>query len=388
VSVRTAKLASQPNAGLAARICYTIFLLTAGCGAPGEPTAPAPIVAAPITDLTARQAGDGVQLKFSMPRRSANGERLLTPPAIEILRGKVKPDGSPDPKSLRVVYTIPGALENKYLVGDNLQFTDALPPEEIKAHPGQVFTYAVRTRTSRKRASADSNLVTVRVFPAPQRIASIEARLTETAIELSWPPVERTSAGDPLPSAPTYNIYRAELDDATAELATRDFTQTNAASNLHLLASQSQTTYSDQSFEFGKTYAYIVRSTIVVEGAQLESGDSPPAIVAARDTFSPAPPQDLAAAILPGGSEKSIVVDLSWSINVEPDFSGYRVYRSERQDAPGTLLTPELLPTPALRDTSVLPAHRYWYTVRAVDRAGNESAPSPSLSVDIPQQFP
>jgi fibronectin type 3 domain-containing protein len=73
---------------------------------------------------------------------------------------------------------------------------------------------------------------------------------------------------------------------------------------------------------------------------------------------------------------------------VEPDFAGYRVYRSEQQDTRGHLLTPELLPTPAYRDTSVQPAHNYWYTVTAVDRAGNESAPSSPVAVEIVQPTP
>jgi len=44
-----------------------------------------------------------------------------------------------------------------------------------------------------------------------------------------------------------------------------------------------------------------------------------------------------------------------------------------------------LLPTPAFRDNAVVPGRRYWYTVTALDRAGNESAPSSSVAVDIPQ---
>jgi hypothetical protein len=78
-------------------------------------------------------------------------------------------------------------------------------------------------------------------------------------------------------------------------------------------------------------------------------------------------------------------VDLSWSINLESDFAGYRVYRSEQEGTRGEPVTPDLLPTPAFRDSSAAPAHRYWYTVTAWDRAGNESAPSNAVAVDIPQ---
>src|SRR5689334_11965833 len=72
-----------------------ILLLAAGCGAPGEPTPPSPPIPVAVSDLDAQQIGDGVQLTFSMPPKTTAGERLAETPAIEILRGALKPDGSP-----------------------------------------------------------------------------------------------------------------------------------------------------------------------------------------------------------------------------------------------------------------------------------------------------
>jgi len=362
-----------------------VLLFMTGCGAPGEPVPPTPPVAVAISDLTAHQAGDGVQLTFTMPGRSITGDRLLSTPAIEVLRGTEKSDGSPDLKSLRVVDAIPGALAEKYFVGGKVQFTDSLTPEEMKAHEGKMAIYAVRTRLSQKRASANSNAISLRLFSVPARVASVEARVTEPAIELSWPAVNHTSAGDPLTGAAHYNIYRAELDSDLVDLANHDVSQLNLNGKLQLLASQPKESYSDKSFEFGKTYAYIVRSVLDRDGAALESADSTPAIVTPRDTFPPAVPQAISAAVVPSETDNALVVDLSWSINVEPDFAGYRVYRSEQPDTKGQLLTQALLPTPAYRDTSVQPARRYWYVVTAVDRAGNESAPSPPALVEIAQ---
>jgi hypothetical protein len=390
VSIPPAKLRRQTSVGVAqASICVAVALLAAaGCGAPGEPVPPSPPVAAQIADLSVRQAGDGAQLTFTMPTKSLTGDRLTSVPAIEILRGGVKPDGSPDLKSLRVVDTVPGSLAAKYSVDDKFQFIDPIAPEETKTHPGNVLVYTVRTRLSQKRASANSNIVSLRVFSVPAPVATIEARVTETAINLSWSAVDRTSAGDPLPSAPAYNIYRVELDDADAALAKSDATQLNLDARLTLLASQPETAYSDKSFQFGKVYAYVVRSVSTLDGGTLESADSGPAIVAPRDIFPPAVPQALVAAVLPGEAPGSLVVDLSWSINVESDFAGYRVYRSDRENSRGQLLTAELLLTPAYRDTSVQSTRHYWYTVTAVDRAGNESAPSPPVAVEIAQPSP
>jgi fibronectin type 3 domain-containing protein len=83
-----------------------------------------------------------------------------------------------------------------------------------------------------------------------------------------------------------------------------------------------------------------------------------------------------------------VVVDLSWSINLETDLAGYRVYRSEQQDTKGALITPDLLLAPAYRDTSVESGHRYWYSVTAVDHAGNESEASSAVVVDVTKLSP
>src|SRR5215468_2196058 len=119
-------------------------LAWAGCGAPGEPQPPSPPVPSAITDLTAHQQGHGVQLVFTLPGRTTGGERLAEPPATEIFRGELKPDGKLDNKSFRLVYTIPGELSLNYLVAGKMQFTDAIPAEQLRSHPGPPPPYRAR----------------------------------------------------------------------------------------------------------------------------------------------------------------------------------------------------------------------------------------------------
>jgi hypothetical protein len=366
---------------------FSILLLTAGCGAPGDPVPPSPPVPAAIKDLTAHQAGDGVQLSFALPSNSISGEKLPAPPAVEILRGTVRSDGSADAKSFRVVYTIPGALVESYRADGQVRFTDPIAPQETKSHPGGAVTYLVRTRASQKRTSADSNVVSLRVFPVPAPIASVGARVTESAVELTWPVPASTAAGEPAPAITGYRVYRREIHPSAPSSSPEDLPQGKPESHATLLASSESNNYRDTSVVFDHPYVYIVRSVIQVEGDELESSDSQPVKVAPHDTFPPAPPQGLVAALLPGLAPGTVLVDLSWSINLETDLAGYRVYRSEQEDIRGQLVTPELLPTPAVRDRSVQPGRRYWYTVTAVDRAGNESEPG-TVVVDVTQQSP
>jgi hypothetical protein len=366
----------------------SVLLFLAGCGVPGEPTPPSPPVPAAVADLSAQQAGDAVQLTFTLPGKTITGDKLAEPPAVEILRGALKPDGMADNRSFRIVYTIPGSLVDTYAAEGHVRFTDSIPPEETRAHPGAALAYRVRTRASRKRASADSNMVTLRIYPVPERIASVQSRTTESAIELSWPAPMRTSGGDPLPGVSGYHPYRGELDPSSADAASKDLTQAKWISLLTLLAPSPTTSYRDTFFDFGKTYLYVIRSVVLAGGNALESSDSASVIVTPRDIFPPAAPQGLVAAVLPGAAPGSLEIDISWSINLETDLEGYRVYRSEQQGTRGQLLTQDLLPTPSYRDTSVLPGHRYWYSVTAVDRAGNESEPSAPVDTGVTQPSP
>ena len=59
-----------------------------------------------------------------------------------------------------------------------------------------------------------------------------------------------------------------------------------------------------------------------------------------------------------------------------PDLAGYFLYRAEGGGAP-VRLTPTPVVDPFFNDTKVKVGVRYRYTVRSVDRSGNESSPSP-----------
>src|SRR6202790_3354211 len=331
----------------------SIFMLAAGCGAPGEPQPPVPPVPQAILDLAAKQAGDGVLLTFTMPGKSTLGRPLQQVPSFEVLRGALRADGTPDPKSFRVVDTVPGALVARYSQRGQVQFVDPVSPSDPQLRSGQPFVYRVRTRLSAKRSSPDSKDVSLHLYSVPERIASLEASVTEQGIDLKWPAPARTPAGEPLSGAPGYHVYRGELDPATASAAASDPQQANWKSPLLQLGATTTTDYRDSGFDYGKTYAYLVRSVIGSPAGALESSDSPLAIVTPKDTFPPAAPQGIVAAIQPGATPGSVAVELSWSINVEPDLAGYRVYRSEQEGAQGVLLTTTLLPSPAWRDNSV-----------------------------------
>ena len=113
-----------------------------------------------------------------------------------------------------------------------------------------------------------------------------------------------------------------------------------------------ETQYRDTSFQFGHTYLYTIREVMQFGTETVESADSTPAVLTAKDIFPPAAPQGLQAVNVPATNGAG-VHRANLDINTEPDLAGYNVYRSEQADMPGLKLNTELLSAPTFRDMSV-----------------------------------
>jgi hypothetical protein len=347
------------------------------CGAPGAPTPPKPILPKPVKDLAAHQQGGSVILTFTLPKESTEGDPLAEPPAIEIFRGEGALGGE-GKLTTRLVYTVPSALVDTYLQDGQIEFRDPLEPGSMT---GQEIIYMVRTRASRKRASADSNVVSARVFPVPAAPTEIRVTVTEPAVELTWTVPARNPAFTGIMS---YRVYRAELAPGTAiPQNLSDLSQAKLTSPLELLGPAPSTNFRDTHFTFDSTYIYVIRSVTDQHGQPVESADSAPTLVTPKDTFPPAAPQRLVAVFIQATEQSPAHVELSWDISSEPDLAGYRIYRSEQPDTPGQRLNTELLLTPTFRDMTALQGKRYTYRVSAVDRSGNESTLSTPVTIEV-----
>jgi fibronectin type 3 domain-containing protein len=130
------------------------------------------------------------------------------------------------------------------------------------------------------------------------------------------------------------------------------------------LATVNEGRYVDVSSQFDTPYTYTVRAK---DGAA-ESLPSEPVTISAVDKYAPAVPSGVT--IVAGPTS----VDLSWQRNAEPDFQGYLISRStdngpyERQG--------DMTALPTYVDHNVEHGKTYSYKISAVDKKGNESAPS------------
>jgi fibronectin type 3 domain-containing protein len=207
--------------------------------------------------------------------------------------------------------------------------------------------------------------------------------LTETALLLHWS-AAREESGASAGKVVGFHIYRAEADPATADAAVSDASQARMIAPPILLAQTTETEYRDANFQFGHAYFYSVREVLQFGTNSVESADSTPAFLVARDIFPPAAPQGLEAVGVAATNQTPASVELTWTINAEPDLAGYDVYRSEDADTPGQKLNSELLLVPTFRDMSVVPGKSYFYRVGALDQSGNQSPLSSAVEASIP----
>ncbi|MEK9179974.1 MAG: peptidoglycan-binding protein [Patescibacteria group bacterium] len=102
------------------------------------------------------------------------------------------------------------------------------------------------------------------------------------------------------------------------------------------------------------------------------------ALVAAADTTPPNPPTNVTASY---GTDGSIVI--SW-INPTADFSHVRVYRSTERGFLGDVIATNLKKN-TLTDINVTKGVVYYYVVRAVDPAGNETSNKNQVVIEATQ---
>jgi hypothetical protein len=364
------------------RISTFVLLLVAGCASPGQPIERKPLVPQAVKDLAAVQSGNDVILTFTLPSETVDHRPLEQAPAIEIYRDFQLLLGADEihpqvPANPTLLVTIPSAMVDRYATQRHIRYADPIPAIIYAANVERKPVYVVRTRASSKTASANSNPVALRPFPMPDPISDLKAEVTQSAVVLTWTPPQKDPTGA-APAIAGYHLYRQENEPGT--------TAETKPSPVIGEPDAASTSFSDSNFEFGKTYTYLIRSVVQTPNGPLESADSNVLVVTPKDVFPPAAPLGLVVAVVLAQGGTPAHLELSWAISPETDVAGYNIYRSEQAGAPGTRLNNELLLAPAFSDMNIQPGRRYFYSVTAVDRSGNESPKSAVVSGGVPAE--
>ena len=316
-------------------LCYAVLV---GCGSVGEPLYPAVKIPTRVTDLSAVERGDQIDVVFTSPSQTTEGLAIKTLSKIELRIGP-----GPSPFDLGLWARDADIIEIP---------PPASPGQVLKRIPVQQYVgkdevIAVRTANERGRYSEWSNLVPLTVGPPLNTPANLKSEATAQGVALTW----TAPAG-----ATQYRIYRKAPDEQNpSQLATSD-----------------QPNYTDTSAEYDKTYSYYVEAA----HDKIVSDVVGPVTITPKDTFPPAVPTGLNA------SAGVNAVELSWERNTESDFKEYRVLRAEG-DGPFTQIAAGL-DAPLYSDTTVQSGKRYRYRIVAVDQLGNASEPSAPAEIALP----
>jgi Tol biopolymer transport system component/flagellar hook assembly protein FlgD len=135
------------------------------------------------------------------------------------------------------------------------------------------------------------------------------------------------------------------------------------------------TVYKDTDIRDGK-YFYTLTA---VDYYGFESQPSESVGVTVGDTVPPSPPQGLTA------TASGVDVILQWTPNTEPDLAGYNIYK---KTAEGWRKINSTIVEDVTYVDAGLPNGTYTYRITALDRIGNESAPSNEASATVYNEPP
>src|SRR5919108_3497367 len=90
-----------------------VALTAGGCGKKGDPLAPLRLVPSAVTELSVRQVGNEVQLKFLLPTTNLNGPGRIDLDRIEIYAMTVAPGVTPPNRDLLSKSHMVGAIAVK-----------------------------------------------------------------------------------------------------------------------------------------------------------------------------------------------------------------------------------------------------------------------------------
>ncbi len=374
-----------------------ICLLALACGKKGDPQPPLPRGPNAVKDLAVEQEGDDAVLTFTFPDRLQTGTPLTDLGAIEVYR-VVNPSAAltaPPRAAAPAVQAPPssgssgelhgmGATARRTATnvrlaeeafyrdarltagldlaaiaeatrGASVVYRDSLLTLITKEKGPEPLAYAVVSVRKNGERSPLSNIVLLSPEVAPQAPELLPPLLEEGRICLEWTAPEKNVLQQPVEIG-GYRVYRRPLSQ---EAYQAPLTATPVPG----------TSFVDLTAPYDVPLAYTVRA-VLAKNPKVEGLPADEIVALPRDIYPPKSPTRVDAL-----SEANLV-RLLWDPVDSADLAGYLVFRSDA-GGPPVQLTKEPILDPFFNDLGARPGKKYAYTVRAVDRAGNQSAPSP-----------
>jgi len=239
--------------------------------------------------------------------------------------------------------------------GGQIVYRDPLIAFFAKGSAPPTLAYAVVSVRQGGQKSPLSNFALLTPDVPPDAPAILAVTAEEGRICLEWLEPEADLLDRRPANVGGYFIYRRSLDED----------EYGTPLNKKEIAG---TSFVDVAPPYG-TLVYTLRASLPEKPKIL----GPPAAEAGleyRDVFAPAAPRRLDAL------SEGKLVRLVWDPVSAPDLAGYAVLRAEG-GGPWERLSKDLLKESFFNDETTQTGRRYRYVIKAVDTAGNQSAPSP-----------
>lgn len=378
---------------LALPVCLLLGAAVAGCGKKGDPEPPIRLVPAGTDQLAAVRRGDELLLELPYPQTTAAGTPLpgLSEVAVWQLVWPV-PGGASGPPEVDerrfLVAATPvrlvGAEELPEVVrGDRIALTLPVPEPPEAAAGAAAVTVSVKTSGPGGEESAFSNRVSFLLAQPPEPPTGLEAEGGPGGVRLewSWEGEEAEAGGEPVA------VEEAVEGEASAEAGEAEESGL-AGFNVYRRKATERTygpplravgaairAFTDEGALFGERYIYAVTAVASRRPVVIESRLAEEVEVDYRDLYPPPVPEGLVALVQTEEAREGRV-RLVWEASRTPDLAGYLVYRRSPDTQEFRPLTPEPIPATEYQDRDLAAGATYTYRVTAVDRTGNESAPS------------
>lgn len=242
-----------------------------------------------------------------------------------------------------------------------------LPPTAVKFEDevneqGVTYTYAVATIDKAGNENRTvGQFVTVRDVKPPLQVRNLKAVADTGVIKLTWFP-------NPEKDLKGYLVYRMAKTNGSAD--TIQITSSAVAAN----------SYNDTLPKVAKNaFVYFVKAVDTSYNVSVFSASATALLP------DPEPPQ---TPTIKSIRKEAEALRLVWLPGMESDLAGYFIYRSTSEKGPDSIWKP-LMERPlsakdtAYNDRTIAAGQVYFYSVQAIDNAGNRSGRSESFSGNV-----